>query len=92
MAANFLCIGGPKDGQRVDTINDKDWFYAFEQPRLSAEETRVGITHVVNRTTYHLRLWRTGDGARFFVWTPQGQTDAETMAALLKAYEERPKR
>lgn len=89
-----LCVGGPKDGQRVKTELGEPRFMATITKRLPRSPIAADapiMSSLPDRVEYHLLLFRTVD-RDYPVWAPAGQDEGQTMALLLASYEDARKR
>ena len=92
----FLCVGGPYAGKRLAPIRPGHPRLIVSTPRTlkdaliaTSGTPQEAMFAEFDRVTYHLQQWTNEDGSFFEIWTPEGQSHDETMAALLTAYEER---
>lgn len=91
---SYLCIGGPLDGQRLESKGPRN----FQVPvlagrqsfdgdsRRSLEEATPAAPSPISRVNYTLTTFRDEEGDVYF-WRPEGDTVAKSLERLLESYQ-----
>jgi hypothetical protein len=86
----YLCIGGPRSGQRITCDHDTFAVHHIENMRslMSYDNCHLPSFVPTAKQIVYLKqpIWRDKD-TRIWVWAPMDQTPLETMKLLLTGFE-----
>ena len=88
MARSYICVGGPKDGQRIAVRDGCAFFRVALLPPLLVshpDNERINVDYVEYRQT----TFFTGENENITMWAPAHQSPRTTMELLLSCYETR---
>jgi hypothetical protein len=84
MSRSYLCVGGPKAGQRI-AVRDGCSFFRIPIRHGSSLSADAAIVTYTEYREQYFPLDATGNNIT--VWAPAEQSHLETMTMLLAAYE-----
>lgn len=86
-----LCVGGPRDGQRVAILHGNGFCVPATEPeKVAATDAYLHMRDepvTVQWTNYRGELFHTEQGQVMF-WVPADQTPLETITMLAEGYEQ----
>lgn len=84
---SMLCVGGPRDGQRMDSQVGSGFVVPTSKPLPPTLGNLYPTKVEVEFTKYKAEFFNTPQGELSF-WVPENQTPLETMTRLLESYEQ----
>ena len=86
MLRKLLCVGGPRDGQRLEIGDDQNYIEVLVRPDLPRYGDPVVLQTTVETVCYSRFLLSAGLDHRVVFLRPGGQATADTLEALVRGY------